>query len=134
MVGVADNSNRVLVMFSHYGPAVVVINQSRVRDTGPFLEYESADCSDSPLMQPDTADLLVFASVHGDDLWLPGGPKASHTIHSYEAEDPTCAADGGNASPRGMCCFATSSTDDLVPAVHFDVSDAVGTPPFSVAR
>jgi hypothetical protein len=132
-VGIADNYDEVVVTFSNYGPAVVGMDQAHIFDTGTFLQYESSDCSDTALMGPPT-DLLAYAWVHGSDLWLPGSPKASHSIQSYEVEDSTCAADGGNATPRGLCCFSTSFTDDLVPAVHFDLSTAVGTPPFSVAK
>src|SRR5262249_21006695 len=105
-VGVADYYDDVLVTFPNYGPAVVWISQSKVLAyNSPFLEYESTDCSGSPLMRPDTSDLLMYSSVHGNDLWLPGSPKASHTIQSEEYADSSCSAHGGNASPRGMCCF-----------------------------
>jgi len=133
-VGVADYYDDVLVMFPNYGPAVVWLSPSQVVDTHPVLTYESTDCSGSPLVPPDTFDLLMFAEVHGNDLWLPGSPKASHTTKSKEKEDPNCNANGGNNTPRGMCCYTGGTTADFVPAVHFDVSAAVGTPPFSVAH
>jgi hypothetical protein len=135
LVGVLDidAGGAVMVTFPNYGRANVSMNTKGVFNTPVTLYYQTGNCSDDPLSLPASSDFLQYARVHGSHLWLPSSPAKTYTVHSAETVLSPCTTPNFTTA-HGLCCVTTfSGTGTAVPAVHFDMSSAVGTPPFSLA-
>jgi len=130
--------NYLLVDIPNYGFAEVRIGPNLVFDTFSQLNYDSPNCTGPALVASNPNFFVQFAQVNGDDLWLPGSPvNTAHLIRSIEQAIPsaTCTGAGGTVTSPGLCCNNLTGPGTLmsvVPAVHFAVSAAVGTAPFSI--